>query len=364
MARQVVLGVFLLWLGLGCDRRGGTVTLPKKTVAQITSIAQLPPHRTTHVAVDTAGRVYYSVESDAGYDGVLAIDDRGLPRATQLTSAKVLVEMGESFGGTGSIHDLVGGPDGTLWFYFSGGKGRRVRACVGQFIPRLESISIIFDTKALTDLSGMGDSLALARGTLAAAGPRAWLLLRHSDAWSMFHFPNQRRARNIDFVLTCPFTKIWDVDRPIDMTRNRYELSSGADDGLLLMDRQDGNLWTLDAAGRALPRLALTGLPSELSNPLDMKDGGLMFFAAESDVYAADVGHVVRGRMPAASLPALLQIKGDNLKTIGREDLQAPGSLPVYAMRIRQLVAAPDGSWVGYDPPSGHIVRIRLTEVD
>jgi hypothetical protein len=364
MRPLLFFGLALLGLACACDRPGNPVVLPRKTVAEIRSVSQLNPNRTVHVAVDSSGKIYYSVETEGGYDGVVAVEDNGLPRATQLTSANVLATMGESFGGNGSIQGLVGGPEGTLWFYFTGGKGRRIRACVGQFNPQTESIGIVFDSKALTDLSSMGDSLPLARGQLVVGGPRVYLLLRHPDAWSLFHFPNQRRALNVEFKLAVPYTKLWDDDRELELTRERYALSPGPGDGLLLMDRQAGAVWKLDSAGRALPRMVLTGLPSELSNPVVLEDGGLMFLAAESEPFQADASHIVSRRVPQTIYPALLQIRGDEIKPIGRDDIQVIGGIPIFALRIRELVPAPDGSWAGYDQSSGQVVRIRLMEVD
>jgi hypothetical protein len=323
----------------------------------------LLPNRTVHVAADTSGKIYYVVESD-GVDGVLLLDEKGIPRATQLTSVNILAALGESYGGNGAIQSLVAGPDGTLWFYFTGGKGRRIRACIGQFVPRLESISIIFDTKALSEQSGMGDSLPLARGTLIPSGSRVWLLLRHSDAWMLFHFANQRRALNVDFKLICPFVKIWEQDRALDMTRLNYELSPGPNDGLLLSDMKEGSVWDIDSAGRAVPRLVLTGLPSAVSTPQVLKDGFTMFFAAESNPFAAEVSIALRPRLPQVIYPALLQIKGEDVRAIGREHLQVSGNTPVYSMRVKELVPGPEESWIAYDQSSGQLVRIKLTETE
>ena len=68
-----------------------------------------------------------------------------------------------------------------LWFYFVGGKGARVRACIGQFNPLTQSITIVFDTRAIQRLSGMGASIELARGQLVPVGPLMYLLLRHIE---------------------------------------------------------------------------------------------------------------------------------------------------------------------------------------
>ncbi|HEY7086625.1 MAG TPA: hypothetical protein VH518_00970 [Tepidisphaeraceae bacterium] len=353
---------------ISCDRRPSsatqTVRLPVKLIAVIKPVTQLPPNRTVHVAVDPPNNVYYTIETTEGQDGVVVAGDNGIPRATQLTTGNILAAMGETVGGTGNIQDLVAGPDGILWFYFEGGKGRRVRACIGQYTPRTESISIIFDTQALRDLSGMGASLELARGELIPSGQRMFLLLRHSDAWSIFRFENQRRRLGAQFSLTVPYTKVWADDESLNLTDPRYELSPGIGENLLLVDRQSGTMWQVDDAGRATVRMLLTGLPSELSRPLVIKDDHLILFASDSEPLEAETGIIPNRRLPQTTYPALLEIEGEKITSIGRDDLRVSGEIPAYALRIKELIPAPDETWVAYDLASGQLLRIKRVEAD
>ena len=113
----VLLG-FLL--PLGCDRAPApppaSSVLPVKLVAELKPITQLPPARIAHVAVDELGNTFYTLETEKGDDGVIAVGENGIPRATQLTSANILAAMGETVGGNGTIQDLVAGPDASLYF--------------------------------------------------------------------------------------------------------------------------------------------------------------------------------------------------------------------------------------------------------
>lgn len=362
--RVHVLFIALLFVVAGCDRpssRSTTVQLPKRPIAQVTPLTQLEPNRAAHVAVDTLGNVFYSLETERGNDGVVVVAENGTPRATQLTSANILAAMGESVGGSGTIQDLVAGPDGAVWFYFLGGKGRSLRACVGQFLLRNESIQIVFDTRPLSHLSGMGDSIGLARGTLLPAGNMMRLLLRHTDSWALFSFDNRRVMRGIQLQLDRPFVKVWSDDQELDLTRDRYVMSPGVGENMLLLDRATGMMWQVDPIGRATVRILLTGLPSELSRPVVIKGDHLMIFAAESPRIEADVTAPLGTNLPRTSYPALLDIAADKITAIGRDDLRVYSGFPVYAIRIHELVAAPDGSLIGYDLGSGQLLRIRLT---
>jgi hypothetical protein len=86
----------------------------------------------------------------------------------------------------------------------------------------------------------------------------------------------------------------------------------------------------------------------------------LLIFAADSEPIEADASDLPSRRLPRTTYPALLRLAGKDITAIGRQELRAPGGFPAYAMRIRQLVSAPDGTFVAYDLASGQIVRITL----
>ena len=93
-------------------RRSGTsVSLPTRTIAEFKPLTQLLHNQLAHVTCDSLGNVFYTTETQKGQDVLFVITDTGIPRATQLTSANILAAMGETVGGSGSIQDVVAGPE-------------------------------------------------------------------------------------------------------------------------------------------------------------------------------------------------------------------------------------------------------------
>jgi hypothetical protein len=353
----------VVWMS-GCDRAPAPappVKLPGKSIVRIKPITQLPPNRNVHLAVDASGNIVYAVETDNGLDGMLVVGQDGVPRATQLTSSNILAAMGESSGGSGAIQDLVGTPDGAIFFYFVGGKGRTIRACLGRFVPRNQSLSILVEAPYLARASHMGDSIELARATLLQLGQRVGLFLRHSDAWAYFSFDSLRIAPHSESELKRGFTKVMVDDQELKLSQSRYDLAPGPDSDLLLLDRQTGTLLQVNPAGVATIRSILTGLPRDLSAPFMVAADHLLFFAADSEPVEADGLELARRVLPPISYPALVQIKAREISAFSREDFRAPASLPVFAMRIHELIAGPDGTFIAYDAASGQLVEMKIT---
>lgn len=358
-----LLPAFLLFLS-ACDRkptRGVNVPQPTRTIAQITALCQLPPGRPTHVAVDPLGNVFYSNETDRGTDGMMAVGETTLPRATELTSVTILAALGEAVGGNGTIQDLAAGPDGMIYFYFVGGKGRTIRACIGRFDSRKALVTVLADTDQLMMASGMGDSIALARGTLIPQGNRMSLWLRHFDGWVLLHFDPRRLGPGGEELIRS-FSKVVGDGIELKLSEKRYEMSSGPGQDVYLMDFQTGTLWQVDPAGKATVRAPLTGFPAELSLPLSLKDGKIMMFAADSPPVVGEIQEFVRRSDRRITYPALLTIDGKQITSLGREDLRAFAGFPVYTMRIHEMTQAPDGSFVAYDEASGQLMRIAVTK--
>jgi hypothetical protein len=359
--------ILVLAVAIGCDRPSASnrrpVQLAKKSVLQLKVISQLPPNRVAHLAYDRMGRVLYSYESNEGSDAVFIVGENGLPRATRLTSSNILAALGETVGGTGTIQDLVTSSDGAVYFYFTGGKGRAIRACVGRFIPQNESMSILIDTARMAKFSQMGDSIALARGQLLQMGSRMGLFIRHTDAWTLFTFDPRNISINSESEISRPFVKVvGEEDQQINLAQLRYELSEGPGENLLLYDRNTGTLWQLDPAGRATVRALLNGLPREMSRPLVMGPSQLLMFVADSEPIESEMSDLLRRRLPRVSFPALFEITDKEFTAMGREDFRIAGEFPIYAMRIHEIIQMPDGSFVGYDMSSGQLLRLRKVE--
>ncbi|HEY1628954.1 MAG TPA: hypothetical protein VGF52_03790, partial [Tepidisphaeraceae bacterium] len=346
------ISILLVLLLASCKRVPAapptTVALPTKTIVELHSITQLPPNRIVHVAVDTLGNIFYTIETDDAHDGVIVVGETGIPRATQLTSDNILAAMGETVGGSGTIQDLIPGPGGVIYFYFIGGKGKSLRACVGQYRLRGETIRILFDTQQLMDQSQMGESIVLARGSLLANGAQIFLLLRHTDAAVILSFDARGSAApsvNLSRVLPT----ISAEDQKFDLVQDQYSLFGSAAGNLLLLDKSSGQLWTVDStSGFAKPAISLAGLPRDLSKPIAGRDQ-ITFFAADSERIETDMSDLHARTLPKAVYPALLRIDGDQVSAISRDDLRAWGGFPIYAMRVHELAPAPDGSLIAYD---------------
>lgn len=357
----LTLTVLIAGCGRSKDPSGGSSAQPAKRVVQLQPIAQLPPGRTVHVAVDPRGNIFYVVETEQQQDGVLMVGSGGIPRATQLTSANILAAMGQTVGGAGNIQSLVASPEGGLFFSFIGGKGRAIYACVGHFNSRQQTMRILFGTDQLKTATGFGDSLAIARTTLVPMKDRIGLFVRHMDNWVFFSFDAVLRGPAFEPKLVRGFTKVQADEMEIKLSNDRYELSGGPGASLLLMDRVTGLLWQVDPVkGMGVFRLLLRGLPRELSTPLAIDNDRLLMFAADSELIDADVNEVLFSQIPQTAYPALLEITDKKISAIGRQDLRAPAGFPVHWLMIRQLLACPDGSLVGYDRASGMLMRITL----
>ena len=360
---RCVLAFIVLAVGVSCDRPPPTKLAPAmRTVLDIRPLAQLPPNRNVQVAIDRLGNVFYTVETPDGQDAVSVVADDGLPRVTRFTSANILTALGESAGGSGTIQQLAQGPEGTLYFYFVGGRAKNLRACVGIYVPRTDSIAILFDTRTLGALSGMGQSLELARSSLVVSGPNVWLLLRHTDAWALFRFDARLPIPGYMPQLENPFTKVWAEDDELNLAQQRYTISSAGNGNLLLFDTRSGILSDLNEKGQTAMRALLTGLPREMSRPLVMKDGRIRIFAADSETLDADVSEALTRRLPTVSYPALLDLSGKEITAIASRDQLRVTGVVAYAIRTRDLIADPDGSYLAYDPASGQLIRMRVMQ--
>ena len=149
-------------------------------------------------------------------------------------------------------------------------------------------------------------------------------------------------------------------DQTIDLTRDQYDLFGGWGDNFLLLDKSQGQLLQADpATGAVKSRINLAGLPRAMSTPVVGKENHLTIFAADTEVI--ETGDLSNRELPHIAYPGLLDLAGNDISAIGRDDLQVYGGFPTYAIRIAELIAAPDGGWIGYDSSSGLLMRLRIT---
>jgi hypothetical protein len=359
-----IIAAIVLCSALSCDDRDGPITggipfePPPRPTVEMRIVTQLQANRNTHFTVDQIGNVYWTQENEVGENVVLSIGESGVPRATRLSSGNILKEMGAA-GGEGIIQDIRAA-EGAIWFYFTGGKGRASRTCLGQFFPRTGNIRIVADTARLAEVSGMGTSLDLARASLVLAGDKLWLWLRHSDM-STFLALDPREARTSGEIVSIqrPFDHVTVEERRIVLTREDIDIAAGQGGTLLLLDTKNGLIWEVDVFGRATMRIALTGVPNSISAPVIVKDQ-LVLFAGESDPMGDPLAILNATHLPKIQYPALLKIVGDKIVGIQRDDLQAYSGFPVYAMRVQRLVREAPDRLIAYDAASGALMRLTI----
>ncbi|MBC8108175.1 MAG: hypothetical protein H7Z14_16435 [Anaerolineae bacterium] len=411
MRRAIVLSICLL--ALSCDQRSALVVLePKGATSEVRMepIAQLVANRTTHVAVDALGNVYWSQESEDGQDLLFVTGPGGnLPQPTTLSSTSILAAMkpttprpdarpapptpNKSFPlrppvkPGGNIQSLAAGFDGALYFYFNGGAGAAVGAqAIGRFDPRTGEIQIVADTQQLATISEMGRSLDLARGELLPCGAVIRLFLRHSDNWAILEFEPNRLPVIGPGQLTRKIRAVRLTD-PVELTAPEIELAVGpqipdptatrqtARNALLMVDRKFGAIYVVDDSGGAKFLASMVGVSDALSEPaiqpaLKSPDGKspekserILFFAADGPTIDPSISARPEPPELVTQYPALLMINTTDGKytAIGRDDIHAPGQFAIYAVRLQQLIPLNRDTFAGYDNSSGQLLRINVT---
>jgi hypothetical protein len=359
----------LLVLLVGCDRPTSVVTSAESSEpaevalrGEITSIAPLSPNRTTHLAADRVGNVFFVQESSGGQDVLFVCGRSGVPRATLLTSSSILDAMGLPRSGRGTIQSIACDRDGSVLFYFRGGHARKSAVCLGRFFPQDEKIQILCETKPLSDATGMGGSIEVATGTVLCWESVTWLWVRHSDAFALFQFTTADVPNSGQMKLPPPSTAVLIRGGTLPLTRDDYDLAAAADKSLVLLDRYLGLLWKIDPSGSATPMQTLLDLPSMVTNPAIHPDGtiALAFSPSEPLEPHGDVNMTpVKLR---TSYPALVTVHDGAIRAIGRQDLSAAGSFPIHSMQLSRLCYdMGNDCWVAYDQGSGELLRLRLS---
>ena len=370
---RLLAAAFLLCWGLvGCDRPAaqssgsgaGGGKRPTTMAVEITRVTPLPPNHRTHVAPTGIGQLFWVQEAEtAGRETVFAISDGGLPSATRFSNASVLEALGQA-DAAGSIQSMAAGPEGKLYFYFLGGKKKLLLAALGMFSPDTGKTQIIADTDALQRESQMGNALALARGTVVRVGNVMWLWLRHADGFALLSLePGVVLRRRVDGVRV--------EGAKVRLSSAREDLAAGLGDWLIYIDRESGKLWKVTRIGEGSILANLSDLPKAMTAPSWDERGRMVMFAPEGLSFAdpqdnalgavAAAAAAAAGTSGATPLPAMVLFEGEKRILLDRDKFTAPASLNLRNLAIGELVRD-RSSWLGYDPPTGELLRIRLLE--
>jgi hypothetical protein len=361
----------LLVVAVACDREtapGVATTAPTGPSLQLElkPLTPLLPNRPTHVTLDSLGNIYWAQETDRGDDILFVMGEGDIPRATQLSVANIAAAMGYA-GATGNLQSVAAAAGGEIFFYFSGAKGRRSLACFGQYSPKNERVRILVDGDALAGATGMGRSLALARGTVVAdRGRRVWLWVRHTDAWAVFAIDMPSMPPEGPLALVRAFETVRFAGNAVELNRDEYELSPGPSQTLYWLDPMDAEVRQIDAQGTAKTVRSLVGLPSALSAPVNDRAGKLVTFAAAPTQANPLLEPKTEEQAPMkggldVTYPAMLIFDGKDVTAIGRDDILAYAGFPTHGMRLAQLVLHPtEDAWFTYDAGSGELLRLRV----
>ena len=362
--RRVSVCLILLAF-LGCDRRPAAPPPAKPAPApgvEITRVTPLPPDRPTHLAPTGTGQIFWVQEADGARETVFSISEGGLPTATHLSNAAILEALGKP-AGRGSIQSLVVGADGNLYFYFAGRNAKDFIAAFGSFAPSTSKLQILQDTTALAQVSRMGASLALARGSIVRSDSLLWLWLRHDQGYALLSM-DLTRPRS---TLRQTFEQIRTPEGVLALTSPTEDLSTGSGKSLLFLDRQEQQLWRISVLGEAAPIARLADLPGNITASSFDDQGRPILLAPEppppsrNDDLERSNELLNPSTAPAIAYPALVIFDGDQRTLLDRNSFTVPLNFSVRALAPTRLERDRSG-WLAYDPRTGELLRLRIIE--
>lgn len=364
--------VIFVALVAGCDRDSGSPTPPakkaKELVVEISGVTPLLPDRRTHVAPTGTGQLFWvqeAADAAGGRETLFTLADGGIATATKFSNASVLEAMGAQgeAGGRGGIQSLAATGNGEVYFYFAGQTKRKLLVALGVFVPASGETRVIADAAALREASGMGNTLALVRGSVlrssgsnGGGGARTWLWLRHEHGFVVLAVEPDGSVRRAFDRLHLP-------------EGEALELQSAGEDlvadgeGLVYLERGRGRLWRIGAKGEASVLADVSELPAGTTAP--SPDGGgagaLAMFAPPGAPFVEPPDNPLVSPKPVAEFPALVRYAGARRTILGRGAFDAPSRLNVPALTFGQLVRD-RSSWLAYDAQTGELLRVRVGE--
>jgi hypothetical protein len=131
----------------------------------------------------------------------------------------------------------------------------------------------------------------------------------------------------------------------------------------MYLDRDGGKLWKVTRMGEGSAIANVSDLPKAVTAPSWDERGRMIMFAPEglSFVEPQDNTLAVPGAPGVPQFPAIILFEGQKRIVLDREKLTAPASLNLRNLAIGELVRD-RSTWLGYDPPTGELLRIRVVE--
>jgi hypothetical protein len=324
-------------------------------------VAPLPPDRRTHVAPTKTGQLFWVQESPdpGGHETVFSLTDGGLAGATAFSNASVLDALGER-GGRGSIQSLAIAPDGDLYFFFAGDNRRKLLAALGVFSPPTGRTRVLADASVLRDASGLGNTLALARGTiLRGNGTRSALWLRHDHGFALLTFEPGGDPTKI--ATRRAFDRVRAPDgESVELVSPAEDLAA-VGDAWVYLDRRRGRVWRIGAGGDATALADVSDLPKAVTAPAADERGRLVMFAPDGPPFVEPRVDPLAPPPKVTNFPAWVFLDGERRAVLGREKFQIADRPDARGLAFPQLFRD-RSSWVGYDAPTGELLRLKVVE--
>jgi hypothetical protein len=381
--RFAMICVMLSWIASvgGCDRPSSSGTGSSATgqvTIELSPVTPLLPRLRTHFTVDSRGNLYWIQESDpapAGGDLVFVMGDSGVPQTLPaLTTRQLLaaIKTDDTAGATGAVRSLAIGPNDELFVLFAGGTSRKPICTLFGYIFTTNKLRVIADTTQIMELSGMGASIDLARGSLVGFNRDLWLWLRHSDAAALLQIEARESTGRFElkrFALK-PTTKI----KPGLLTSDKEDLAAGPAQTLYYVDRPRAMLWKIDVNGEFTAAQSLEGFSEAVTAPAVDSLGYIALIAGNADPlvardFTASGSYAAQGVSSPGWVqlpyPAFLQIqaaagKTTTTLTVKRDQFIAPAAIPVQDMQPRQLLLdRSTGTLITFDAASGELLRMK-----
>lgn len=343
--------------------------VPAFTRGHLQTLAVLAPNRPTSIAVLPSGKLFFCQTTPDGRDLVLTIGNREVPEPTALTSSTIADAIGDPLI-NGNIESLTAGHDGRLWFFFRGSVGeqrqKRTVMAVGSYDVFTTRIRVYADLARLRAATEFGASIELADGDVICGRNLCWIWLRHLDGSALLAIDLSRLPADGPVELLRPFPIVRYGSETLLMNRREYRLSAAGDgtDDLLLVDAYTGGLFRVDPLGRASLMSALIGLPRLLSPAAAMpapNAGRTLLFAADADPIEPKVESRIDAPSIDSAFPAFLIFEPQRrIAAIAHQQLTGRLGLPVYALRIEELLPEPGGTFLAFDAANGELMRVRL----
>jgi hypothetical protein len=357
--------IFVALMAVGCDRKPSAPPTPparaKDLVVEISGVTPLLPDRRTHVAPTGAGQLFWVQEAPeaGGRETVFALADGGLASATKLSNASVLEALKET-GAQGGIQSLAATPDAQVLFYFAGQTRRKLLLALGVFSPARGETRVLADSAALRESSGMGNTLALARGSILRSAStttmagRTWLWLRHDHGFALLSIEADGTVRRAFDRVQAP------AGETLALVSSGEDLAADGE-GLVYLERGRGRLWRIGAGGDASVLADVSELPRGMTGPSPDGGGRVAMFAPEGPPLVEPPENPLLAPKPVADFPALVRYTGDKRSILGRGAFDAPSRVNVRALSFPQLVRD-RSSWLAYDTQTGELLRVRVGE--